>query len=530
MFYSRPLRTKLVTLLLVVFTGSVFLPATTFAIGVSPGTLNLDDVLPGSRVPVRTTVTRFSAEEDEVISLTPTGELKDHIELPEGTVFTMKKGVHQLGITIYFNAGDLATGEYTSHVRIAQTKPSNNTDNTQKLAKRVRRTVDSAPVEPVQTGIPVGSAGSTNLSAAQLDINVHITNNVVSKWRVESVEIRDLEEDTPLVFTYNLENQGNSTIKPHKIKLSVTVKGDPDFLYQQEYTQEQLEFTKAFERGQYNLLTDLSPKKGLYYGLITFYDDEGNEVYTSQQLTFRVVEEGTLAQLAQITAVGFDREGEPALYQPGETVIAHSTLQNTGEAGLKSQGTFEIYKDGVRLEILKSNEAFLPIGQSADFEVTYSPAQPGTYTVKSYYIYGIKRTETLQADFKVAGLEEDTVLYLLIGGSFLLLLIIILFLLFRRKKSDPLMPLFCPWPPVSPIAPAPNTLALPVQQVVSAPTPVVTPAAPVPAPQPAETLISPPPAPQQIQPSQIPSSQTLPALPPTPETPIPPTPPVPPAA
>lgn len=178
-----------------------------------------------------------------------------------------------------------------------------------------------------------------------------------------------------------------------------------------------------------DVATQASLEAGIYTTDITFYNNSDEVVFTTDKLRLQVFSEGTLDLEGELLSFTSDK----AEYQEGEVVVLTGTFKNTGSVGLKTALAVEILLDDLRTEVLKTEQVFLPIGQTVELETTFRARESGTYTANGYATYGPNQTETYTVNFVVKSVNYVVVVIVL--GAITALLAAGLWWFYHSKKK-----------------------------------------------------------------------------------------------
>lgn len=105
--------------LLVFFLTFILSPSQTYAIGISPALVEINDVLAGSMAKGEIFVSRGDASQVEKISVTITGSSASYIKLVKGDVMELPQAEQVTSIPFVIEPKTLATGNYQAFMVIA---------------------------------------------------------------------------------------------------------------------------------------------------------------------------------------------------------------------------------------------------------------------------------------------------------------------------------------------------------------------------------------------------------------------------
>ncbi len=372
----------------------LYAPSTVQATGISPSIILLEDAV--SNVPITRTfsVSRTSTDAPEVLRLSAKGEAKDMITFPDGPLQLFKVGEGGKTLRFTMTPGNISAGSYKANIRAEQTQVS--PDALQDLAGGIA----------VEKVAEKSFAGAYNLSAAQLDIEMVVTNKMVEKWEVKEHDLNKAEEDSPIAFNLIIDNNGTVATKPGKVEIKIREEKGTEFLFNETVPGEKLEMIPPYTLKPESVLTNIRLKIGRYFAYIKVYDREGKLVYDSDKVFLEIVPQGTLAQKGELRIFKLDKfipDGDTMpTYKPNEPAVIHGVFGNLGDVGVRTLLTVEVYKDGEKIDLLKSTEAFVPRAGEGEFDIDYKFPEETTYTVKGFFSYGISKTNIGEAKVRVS--------------------------------------------------------------------------------------------------------------------------------
>lgn len=167
--------------------------------GISPGLLNIQNILRGSSFEKTFVISRSDPKEDLLITVEPLGETAEWFQFERGTKFSYPAGEKQFPIkaTITVPKGT-PNGTYKGKVRFS--------GGPQKKCEG----------EECQEGATVGIA-----LGALADITISVTDKEIKGFRVLGAQIERAIEGETLVFILTLENTGNVDIQPDHIIVDI---------------------------------------------------------------------------------------------------------------------------------------------------------------------------------------------------------------------------------------------------------------------------------------------------------------------
>lgn len=379
-----------------------------YGLGLSPVDIIADDILPNSSVTKEFYISRGDASAEEIAVVTVEGTAAPYITLPLGSPVTLPAGEQAFVYPLVIEPGALASGTYVAKVTVATGKP------TAALTAGGEGSV---------------SAGTNILTGAQLTLTFTITNQTLEQYTITSVEMASSEENQLVGFSYSMSNTGNVDTRPAKIEFTVVDELDPTNTYSETILGDRLTIVPAFTDQVVTVATKAQLVAGLYAIQLTFYNAAGEIVFMNDALRLQIFPEGTLAQKGELIEFATDK----ATYQVAEPVVLTASFKNTGTVGINASLVVEIMNDGTRLDILKNEPVFVPVGQTANMEQSFKPTEGGTYTAVGYVNYGIFTTDKTEANFTVEALSNISVAVFI--GFILLAAGSITFWVYHRKRK-----------------------------------------------------------------------------------------------
>lgn len=383
--------------------GALFIaPHLAQAIGISPALVEVVDIKPHTEVAQQVFISRGDASKAELARITISGSSAQYIQLISDQV-ELPVGEQKVAVPFIIKPGSLATGTYQATIIVSP--------------------------GPAEDFLKEGQAGSFIKAGAQAEIRFTVNNQEIESYTIQEVIMKDSEENQIVGFSYLMVNTGNVDTRPSRIDFSAINETDPTNAYSETIDGQELPLVPAFQEKQINVATQASLSSGIYKTKLTFYNNNDDVVFSSNKLRLQIFPEGTLDLKGELLSFSSDKTE----YQEGEVVKFISSFKNTGTVGLKTALVVEISIDGVRTEILKTEQIFLPVGQTTDLETTFRPAKSGLYTASAYATYGPNKTETFQIQFNVKK-TSLLLLFILLGVITIVLAGGLWLLHYRRKK------------------------------------------------------------------------------------------------
>lgn len=360
------------------------MPRPTFALGISPSEIEVLNIPQNAAVTKEIFVGRRNPKSDEKVKVTLNGPVAQYIVLPKGEIVTLPKGEQSTAIPFTIKSGTLGAGTYV-----------------------VKITIVTIP-EPV-SAVEGGTAGSRIVTGAQGTIRFSVTTNAIEDFEINGVNIRETEEGQVIGFSYQLINRGNVDARPTKIEFTAADVEDPTNVYTETILKDALQPVKALSTERIDVLTKMQPKIGRYRTNFNFYNKE-QVIFNYDLITMQIFPRGTLAQKAELIEFRSDK-GE---YKSGESIKLSAALKNTGQIGMTAALTTEIFQKDTRIELLKTEAPFVPMGETVLLESFFTPKQGGKYSAKAYASFGPYRSNELTAEFRVKELNVILLVILLV--------------------------------------------------------------------------------------------------------------------
>jgi len=350
-----------------------------FAIGISPAIMWMEDVLPESSVEKTAKISRSDTSTATILSLRITGKDKDYVHLPLGEELVMEVGTSSIEFPVTIKPGKLAEGTYSALLTVSGNEKMTPTENTS--------------TEETQAGTSmVITTGTT------MNIIFDVTNDNIESYLLDGCTIPSSEVKRKLSSNFRIINSGNVDTRPGKIDFTFIDTKDSSNTFLATVEASEIPITNAFKQQTVTIvLPYMDFRAGNYRATAVFHDKDGEIIYTEEKMPFQIFPEGTLAQKGELNSFTSDK----TYYEDGEVVQLAAKFKNTGTIGTEATFVTEIYKDDTRVDIIKQDPLYIPVGQETEFTQDYNPIVGGSYTAKAYVQYGIFKTEVLETSFKV---------------------------------------------------------------------------------------------------------------------------------
>jgi LPXTG-motif cell wall-anchored protein len=403
----------------------LLIPQVAFAVGLTPSRTVAKDLVPGMKIEKHVTVTRADVERAAQATFEITGDAAAYIRPREGLRMVLPKGQQQTPFYFNIEPGTLGSGEYEATIKVILN-------------------------EIAEKDVSGGNAGSKVLAAAEGTIRFSITNKSIEKFRISSIILKHTEERKPLGFTYHMINEGNVDTRLHKVTVNVVDQTDDTNTFSTEILKDDFPIMKAFQEGEVAILTKLQLPIGLYYVDIKAFDKKNKEVFSLDKSHLQIFPEGTLAQKGELVSFTVDKE----LYELGELVEFTAPFKNVGEIGFEGNLMIDVFIGDRRVDVLKSETAYVPEGDATEYSMTFRIPEPGEYLAEGHVRYGIHDTESMEVTFETPAVDVTGYIIVFVG---LIILLVGGYLWWRRRKKN--TPPAAPAPqtptPAAPVNPAP---------------------------------------------------------------------------
>ncbi|GBE20028.1 hypothetical protein BMS3Abin17_00760 [archaeon BMS3Abin17] len=337
----------ILVLFLIFLTGNI---SAVSIVGVSPGDVNLKNVLRGGYAERYITVT-IDSDDLVGIKLEARGDVKNWLEFPEN--FSVSKDSPGRILISVKPPSDIPNGNYTGFLRVS----------TESIGGEAKE-------EHATSNIRV---------AIDISINVEVTDLEIFECKASKFIVDSVEVGEDLLFGIDIFNQGNIRLKP-EIQIDI-------------WDQEQINIVKSVGMKSGEILPTREESRifsvptgdleiGQYWG-----DVKVPDCFSSEILTFDILEEGALKAegilLSIISKIWTDID---------ETIPIIATFKNIGEKEVDAQFKGKITNEGKIIQILESEKYSVPISEISNFSFFFTPRKAGKYIVSGRIFYDKKRT------------------------------------------------------------------------------------------------------------------------------------------
>jgi hypothetical protein len=374
-------------------------------LGVSPSRLIHDNLIRGAHVEREIVLSRSDATDELFFKVQPEGTIAAWLTTNHGDSFTIPSGQQRFPVTIMMDVPeDASNGSYKGNLRFVSS------------------------ISPADSQEAASGANGVGVSVdAVVQASLEITGDQLLEFAVSSIDIPTMEEGWPLQAVLLLENTGNVSAAPTKVKIEFWDKFRKEFITVLESNDfSNIQPVHAFTRGDFVVPIENDFKVGQYWGLVEAY--EGERLIAEADVIFDVVEPGSINKkglLKNFSSAAVDPE-------PGDLVKLEGVFENTGASNVIAKLIVEIERDGKLVEVLQSNSVGVSTGKEESLSVLFTPQVNGHHKVKAHIEYSGKKTNEEKISFQV-GQSFPAWIYAAIG--ILTLIITILMALVMKKKS-----------------------------------------------------------------------------------------------
>ncbi|MBS3164282.1 hypothetical protein J4439_02530 [Candidatus Woesearchaeota archaeon] len=363
-------------------------------IGLSPGSLSFENVLRDGYAEGTFVVTSSMSESVPIYGRVQ-GDVGEWLHFPDATEGLLGEVSveHPLIVRVAVAPpGDVASGRYSGYVLL----------ETGTLAS-VGDTIGSA--------VRVSLLGWTHLS---------VTGEEIRDCQVGALQLTDTEPGMPLELSLMVRNTGNVRLAP-EVQVDIWDQGETTLLTgAEEHMETVLPTTKREQR----FYLDHGLPQGQYWALVSV-----PECGSSQLLTFDVLPLGGVADRGQLESVTSE-----VWARVGDLVPVRAVFSNTGQRSVRAIFRGSVVSEGRTIELLQSEEALVPPGESAELLSYFRPQRTGQYELRGRVHYNGKLTYEKGTILNVNAGPAARIPGRLVAAYGLLLAMLALLVLFIRKK------------------------------------------------------------------------------------------------
>lgn len=361
-------------------------------VGVSPSEIEYKKVLRGGYAERPITIS-YSAEEDSYVELESRGDIAKWLVYDKNITIS-KSNPGRISISVE-PPSDVPNGEYTGFLRIS---------------------TKEAPGEARD-----GRATGAVLGVLDIPIKVEITDLEFIQCSASKFSISSAEKGDDMRLTFEFSNEGNIRLRP--------------IVVGEIWDQERLTVSKNVEiKG-----LDVKPTKTekIVFNISSddlevnqyWFDLQVPECYSSDTLTFDVLEEGAL----KAEGVIVNMYSIPLTYVD-QTIPVIIDFKNTGEKEVNAYFKGEVNHEGKIIQLLESEKISIPVDQTNNFTMYFTPKEEGRYIVKGRVFYENKRTfesSTVINAYKKKIKILDVLVWMIYAS-----ILIVMILIYRTIKKE----------------------------------------------------------------------------------------------
>lgn len=222
-------------------------------------------------------------------------------------------------------------------------------------------------------------------------VEINVTGEQIVGGAVSTITIEEnTEPGYPLRIVASFKNTGNVVASP---QVSVSIEKDGEAVSSFTYPDAKVKpsMTETIF-AEWN--TTSAESVGDYLANVVVSLD-GNELATNS-IPFKVLPVGTLTRQGNLTSIVL--MDEPVV---GSAVKINANFINTGRIDTLAKFSGEVYRDGVRIDALASDEILVGLGKEVPLVSYLKISSPGNYQVKGRIVYSGKETEINEISFTV---------------------------------------------------------------------------------------------------------------------------------
>ena len=319
-------------------------------LGISPASLNFEDVMRGGHSEDYMTVTVDSVDSIEV-EFESTGEIKDWINFSENHFLISKDNPGKIKVSIN-PPTDIPNGNYTGFLKVT-----------------------TGVFEEGKEGHATGKIKST----LDLIIDVEITDVEYINCVARNFVVNSPEQGDDLIFEMDIENLGNVRISP-MVLMDVWDKDQSMIVKNNEFISKEILPTSS-SHISFRVETD-DLEAAQYWSEIYAV-----ECLDKDLLTFDILDEGSLTAKGTILSIVTKKESEV-----GETIPIEIGFRNTGEKEVSARFVGQVSQAGKIVKVLESENIIVPIDSNEKFNFYFKSTEEGKYVISGRVIYDSKKT------------------------------------------------------------------------------------------------------------------------------------------
>jgi len=287
---------------------------------------------------------------------------------------------------------------------------------------------------------PSGTGSKIMVGVVSL-IEVNVTGEERKGIEVLSARIERTEWPIPTTLRYRVHNTGNVYVKPYHVlniykisqltgvrgRLAKTISAEGESVMPAEFKNIiDIVPVSDLEADRYDVNLKIYIDKFSY--------ERGEKAVYDKNMSLYILPKGSLSMSGEI------REAYLEYSKVGYPVKVTAEFINTGDYAISVQLIIDLYKDGILMSNLKSEEIDASPGKAINISLYYTPLQAGTYVLKiraKYWVntgrerIGAKETDIIERKIEVEG-EAFPIVYVSIA---IIVLLTLSYLLVRKKTS-----------------------------------------------------------------------------------------------
>jgi hypothetical protein len=246
--------------------------------------------------------------------------------------------------------------------------------------------------ETVPPSLIEGGSGSgvTTKMQATTKITIEVTGEQVLSGEVKSTTIEDSEVGYPVNIHTVFLNTGNVRAKP---TIQITIFKDDTIITQLIHDSANVKATNN-EKITVKWNTTTLDTVGDYSANVDLWLD-GKSI-SSNNIAFKLFPVGTFSRQGNLTKMII--EGEPAV---GSLVKVNAYFKNTGQIETGAKFIGEVYKDGILIDSITSEELQVERNKEAILTSYLKLDSKGKYLIKGKVVYSGKETPVQELSLKV---------------------------------------------------------------------------------------------------------------------------------
>ena len=383
----------------------IFVPQNIFAVGFSPGAMNIPKVLNSVVLKKTVNVSRNNPAKDDRFEISVVGDGAPYIKI-ESKDFLLPKGVQDVKFNFSIEPKGVQNGTYNATIFF----------------------------EP-ETGKTVSKdgklSGASIVYGGQILVRFTVTDEQVIAGSVTSVKISNIEfsENERLPISFNFKNLSNVKTAPNKLNLVIKNSNSDIVLEKKGEAVQTNDLLAPDDSGFLSLDTPVNLPLGDYIANIDFLIGDVS-VGIHENVPFKVVPVGTLSQTIEYEKFTVITK---ELAKAGEVAFFEATARNTGKSAYHGLLHIEILDDEKVVEIFESDKLLLVPEQRVIFKVSKPIQSAGKFTVRSFIDFGPNRSDE-KTDVVVVGSSKLFLIGLVV--SILTFICGIAFVLFKRRRRS----------------------------------------------------------------------------------------------